>query len=100
VRCLKLHSKRLFCLCFFFFLLKENVFFKKKKKKKKKNSARGQFWRMIWEYDVPTIVMLNEDTEGVHRHSDIQRYCPNVLNEWEAYGEIEVQRVLCLFGRF
>ncbi len=52
--------------------------------------AREAFWRLIWEYDVPTIVMLNEDTEGAHRHHDIQRYCPNVLNEWEAYGEMQV----------
>jgi hypothetical protein len=36
--------------------------------------------------------MLNEDTEGAHRHSEIQRYCPNVLNEWELYGEIEVMK--------
>jgi protein tyrosine phosphatase len=53
-------------------------------------AARESFWRMVWEYDVPTVVMLNEDSEGVRRHDDIQRYCPNVLNEWESYGMIQV----------
>ena len=49
--------------------------------------AREAFWRLVWEYDVHTVVMLNEDIENSHRHSDIQRYLPNVLNEWERYGE-------------
>lgn len=52
--------------------------------------AREAFWRMIYEYDVPAIVMLNEDSEGYKRHPDIQRYVPNVLKEWESYGIVEV----------
>ena len=56
------------------------------------NVPRAQFWRMIWEYDVPTVVMLNDDGEGKRRHSDITRYWPNELNEWEKHGLIEVMK--------
>lgn len=55
--------------------------------------AREAFWRMIYEYDIPVIVMLNEDSEGFKRHHDIQRYIPNVLKEWESYGIMEVRKV-------
>jgi protein tyrosine phosphatase len=49
------------------------------------------FWRMVWDYDITTIVMLNEDNEGsAHRHADIRRYCPSLLNEWESNGAVDV----------
>lgn len=53
---------------------------------------REQLWRLVWEYDVPTIVMLNDDSEGKRRHPQITRYWPNEMNEWEAFGEMEVRK--------
>lgn len=55
--------------------------------------AREAFWRMVYEYDIATIVMLNEDSEGYRRHPDITRYVPNVMNEWESYGIMEVLKI-------
>lgn len=56
--------------------------------------ARESFWRMIWEYDVPCIVMLNEDMEQAHKHAEhMGRYVPSVLQEWEQYGCMQVLKV-------
>lgn len=63
-------------------------------------AARINFWRMVWDYDITTIVMLNEDNEGSgHRHADIRRYCPSLLKEWETFGPVQVLKV-CLFFFF
>ena len=60
---------------------------------------REQFWRMIWEYDVPTVVMLNDDGEGKHRHPEITRYWPIELNRWESYGQMQVMKTEQVIAR-
>ncbi|XP_033740575.1 receptor-type tyrosine-protein phosphatase eta-like isoform X2 [Pecten maximus] len=52
----------------------------------------ADFWQMVWEQDVPIIVMLTGCTEG--NTVKCEQYWPEELDEPEIYGTVEVTRTV------